>query len=227
MQISQIFRSTIGKKLLLAITGLSWVGFAVAHLIGNATLLLTDSTPFNKYAHFLTSLGGVLYMAETILAVSLLTHIFFAIKVTLENRKARPIKYAVSKSAGRESKKGFATSTMIYTGILLIVFLVLHILHFKFGTVYMTTIDGDQMRDLYKTVYQFYASPFNTAYYVVMMVLLGTHLSHGIWSAFQSLGINGPRFTPLIFKIGFLMAVIVSLGFVAIPIYIHFAGGAA
>ncbi len=226
MQISQIFRSSIGKKLLLAITGLSWAGFAVGHFIGNTTLLLKDPTPFNKYAHFLSGLGGALILVELILAASLLVHLFFAIKVTLENRKARPVKYAVSKSAGRESKKGFATSTMIYTGILLIIFLVLHITHFKFGAVYMTTVDGNQIRDLYKTVYEFYADPINTAYYVIMMILLGTHLSHGVWSAFQSLGLNGNRFTPFIYKVGFLVAVIVSVGFIAIPIYIHFTGGA-
>ncbi|KAA3614741.1 MAG: hypothetical protein D8M58_09790 [Calditrichaeota bacterium] len=226
MQISQIFRSTIGKKLLLAITGLSWAGFAVGHFIGNTTLLLSDPVPFNKYAHFLTGLGAALYVVEAILAASLLVHLFFAIKVTLENRKARPVKYAVTDSAGRESKKGFATSTMIWTGVLLIIFLVLHIGHFKFGTVYMSTVDGQQIRDLYKTVYEFYASPYNTAYYIVMMILLGTHLSHGAWSAFQSLGLNGKRFTPFIYKVGFLVAVIVSVGFVAIPIYIHFVGGA-
>ncbi len=226
MQISQIFRSTIGKKLLLAITGLSWAGFAIGHFIGNTTLLLSDPTPFNKYAHFLTSLGGALYLVESILAASLLVHLFFAIKVTLENRKARPVKYAVTKSAGRESKKGLATSTMIYTGILLIIFLVAHIMHFKFGTIYMTTVEGEQIRDLYKTVYEFYAIPANMVSYVVMMILLGTHLSHGVWSAFQSLGLNGTRFTPFIYKVGFLIAVIVSIGFVAIPVYIHFVGGA-
>jgi succinate dehydrogenase / fumarate reductase cytochrome b subunit len=225
MQISQIFRSTIGKKLLLGITGLSWVGFAIGHFVGNTTLLLADPTPFNKYAHFLTSLGGALYLIEAILTISLLVHFYFAIKVTWENHKARPVKYAVTKTAGRESRKGIATSTMIWTGILLIIFLVLHINNFKYGTVYMTTIDGEQIRDLYKTVYEYYASPLNTIYYVIMMTLLGSHLSHGVWSAFQSLGLNGRRFTPLMTKIGLLTAVIVSIGFIIIPIYIHFAGG--
>jgi succinate dehydrogenase cytochrome b subunit len=226
MQISQIFRSSIGKKLLLAITGLSWAGFAVGHFIGNTTLLLKDPTPFNKYAHFLSGLGGALILVELILAASLLVHLFFAIKVTFENRNARPVKYTVSKSAGRESKKGFATSTMIYTGILLIIFLVLHITHFKFGAVYMTMVDGNQIRDLYKTVYEFYADPINTTYYVIMMILLGIHLSHGVWSAFQSLGLNGNRFTPFIYKVGFLVAVFVSVGFIVIPIYIYLTGGA-
>ncbi len=226
MKISQIFRSTIGTKLLLAITGLSWAGFAIGHFIGNITLILADPTPFNKYAHFLTNLGGALYIVEGIIAGSLLIHLFFAITVKIQNWKARPLKYAVSKSAGRESKKGIATTTMIYTGVLLIIFLILHIGHFKFGTIYMTTVDGEQIRDLYKTVYEFYANPFNTAYYVVMMILLGTHLSHGVWSAFQSLGLNGERFTPFIYNVGFVVAVIVSVGFVAIPIYIHFVGGA-
>lgn len=225
MQISKVFGSTIGKKYLLAFTGLVWTGFAIGHLVGNTTLLLKDPTPFNKYAHFLTSLGGLLYVVEAVLAFSLLTHMFFAVKVTLTNKSARPIKYQVSKSIGGVSKRGWATASMIITGILLIIFVVLHIMHFKYGTVYMTNVDGQQIRDLYRTVYEFYESGINTAYYVIMMVLLGTHLSHGAWSAFQSLGVSGNKFTPFIYKAGFVAAVIVSLGFIGIPLYIHFVGG--
>jgi len=225
MQLTQIFGSTIGKKLLLGITGLSWTGFAIAHLIGNLQLLNPDPTPFNIYAHFLTSLGGILYLAETILAIALLVHIGLAIKVTLENRRARPIKYAKSKSAGASSKRGLATASMIFTGLLLALFIVLHIMNFKFGTVYMTTVDGEQIRDLYRTVHEYYANPLNTFYYGFMMLLIGVHLSHGAWSAFQSLGLNGKRFTPFIYKAGFALSVAVSAGFVIIPIYIHFIMG--
>ena len=127
MRISQIIDSSIGKKVLLGITGLSWVGFAIGHFIGNTTLLLSDPGPFNKYAHFLMSLGTLIYIIEAILAASLLVHMFYAAKVTYENYLARPKSYKANKRAKGVSKRGFATASMIYTGVLLIIFLVIHI----------------------------------------------------------------------------------------------------
>jgi len=226
MQISQVFGSTIGKKLLLGITGLSWVLFAIGHMIGNTTLLLSNPEPFNKYAHFLISLGTALYVIEAILAASLLIHIYYAVTVTLDNWKARPKNYNMYKKAKGVSKRGFATASMIWTGVLLIIFLVIHIINFKYGTYYTTTIGGQEVRDLYRTVYEYYSNPISVAYYTIMMVLLGTHLSHGFWSAFQSLGISGDRFTPLIYKTGWVVAVIVGAGFILIPLYIYLMGGA-
>lgn len=225
MQFTQVFGSTIGKKLLLGVTGLSWAGFAIGHLVGNLQLLYTDPTPFNKYAHFLTSLGGLLYFVESVLVISLLLHFLYAIKVTLENRKARPDKYEVHRSAKGVSKRGISTASMIYTGLLLFIFLIIHINNFKYGTFYTTMIDGKEVRDLYKTVYEYYSSPLNVFYYVAMMILLGTHLSHGFWSAFQSLGISGKRFTPFIYSAGTVVAVILAIGFVFIPVYIYYIGG--
>ncbi|MCB0281298.1 MAG: succinate dehydrogenase cytochrome b subunit [Calditrichae bacterium] len=225
MQFTQVFGSTIGKKLLLGVTGLSWAGFAIGHLVGNLQLLYTDPTPFNKYAHFLTSLGGLLYFVESVLVLSLLLHFLYAIKVTLENKKARPDKYEVHRSAKGVSKRGFSTASMIYTGLLLFIFLIIHINNFKYGTFYTTMIDGKEVRDLYKTVYEYYSNPVNVFYYVAMMILLGTHLSHGFWSAFQSLGINGKRFTPFIYSAGTVVAVLLAVGFVFIPVYIYYMGG--
>jgi len=227
MRISEIIDSSIGKKVLLGITGLSWVAFAIGHFIGNTTLLIQDSDPFNKYAHFLISLGTLIYLVEAVLAASLLIHMFYAAKVTYENFRARPTSYKKNKRVKGASKRGFATASMIYTGVLLIVFLVIHINNFKYGSYYTTIIDGEEVRDLYRTVYEYYASLGNVIYYVIMMTLLGTHLSHGVWSAFQSLGLNGKRFTPFIYKVGFIVAVILSIGYIWIPIQVHLAGGAA
>lgn len=227
MHISQMINSSIGKKVLLGITGLSWVVFVIGHFIGNTTLLLENPDPFNKYAHFLSSMGSLLYLIEALLAASLLIHMGYAIKVTYENYKARPIGYKKNKRVKGESKRGIATASMIYTGILLIIFLVIHINNFKYGSYYTTVIDGKEVRDLYRTVYEYYASLPNVIYYVIMMVLLGTHLSHGVWSAFQSLGLNGKRFTPFIYKVGFIIALIVSIGFIWIPIQVYLVGGAS
>jgi len=222
MQISKVFTSTLGKKYLLGITGLFWVLFVIMHLIGNLALYY-DPVAFNKYTYLLTeNLKGLVYFMEAVLVISLLLHIGYAIVATLQNRKARPSRYAVHKSAGvAQRRKGFATASMIWTGILLAVFLVLHINNFKFGPVHYTEIDGQQMRDLYKTVYDYYQSPLNVAYYVIMMVLLGTHLSHGFWSGFQSLGLFGKKFTPLMYTLGTILAIALAAGFIGIPIYMY------
>ncbi len=226
MKFSQILNSSLGKKFLMGFTGLIWSGFIVGHLIGNLTLLSSNPDPFNKYAHFLTNLGGLLYLIEFFLAATLLLHLGYAVWLKISYWMARPGRYIKNASAGGASKKSAGSITMIYTGIIIIIFLVIHINNFKFGSVYMTMVDGVQMRDLYRTVYEYYASPFNVVFYVAVMILLGFHLSHGFWSAFQSLGLNGPRFTPLIQGIAILFAIIMAVGFVYIPIHVHIMGGA-
>lgn len=106
------------------------------------------------------------------------------------------------------------------------VFLVLHLLHFKYGAVIMyTTKEGLYIRDLYTLVHQFYGNIWNVTFYMVVMILLGFHLSHGFWSAFQSLGINHPVYTPLLQSLGYLFAVVMGLGFLVIPIWSFITGG--
>ncbi len=227
MRFSQIFSSTIGKKLILGITGLMWATFIVIHLLENLLLLNPDPDPFNKWAHTLISLGPIIYVAELVLVLSLLFHIFYAVRVTWENNRARSISYVKTAGKGGVSKRGLATSSMIYTGILLFIFIVLHLLHFKYGSYYEYEVGGVVIRDLYRTVHEYFSDPLNVTYYIVMMSLLGLHLSHGVWSAFQSLGLNGPRFTPLMTKIGTGIAVFVAIGFIGIPLFVLLTGGAA
>ncbi len=227
MRSSHIFNSTIGKKLILGVTGLMWASFIVIHLLENLLLLNPDPDPFNKWAHTLISLGPAIYAAELVLVVSLLFHIFYAVRVTLENNRARSVGYNKSATKGGVSKRGLATSSMIYTGILLFIFITLHLLHFKYGSYYEYNVGGEVIRDLYRTVHEYFSNPLNVTYYIVMMALLGLHLSHGVWSAFQSLGLNGPRFTPLMTKIGTAIAVFVAIGFIGIPLFVLLTGGAA
>lgn len=226
MRLSQIFNSTIGKKLILGVTGLLWATFVIVHLLENLLLLNPDPDPFNKWAHTLISLGPVIYFAELILVLSLLFHIVYAIRVTLENRRARSVRYKKSVSKGGGSRRGLATASMIYTGLLLLIFIIIHLMNFKYGAYYETTVDGETIRDLYKTVHEYFSNPLNVTYYIVMMALLGLHLSHGVWSATQSLGLNGPRFTPFMTKVGTAVAAIVAIGFVGIPLFLLMTGGA-
>ncbi len=229
MRFSMSVYSSLGKKIFMGFTGLLLCGFIVIHLLGNLTLLSSDMDPFNKYAHFLTQeLGNIVYVAEFLLAAVFLIHFIYAIVVTLNNWKARPQSYAVVKNAKHTSKKSIASSTMIYTGLIVITFLVWHLLHFKFGEIIMyTTADGKVIRDLYTVVHQFYGNIVNVILYLLVMALLGFHLSHGFWSAFQSLGLNGKRFTPFVYTVGTVFAVIMAIGFIFLPVYIFIITGGA
>ena len=218
--------STLGKKIIMGLSGMMLSGFIVVHLVGNLTLFYPDKDPFNLYAHFLMSLGGLLYIAEFFLAALFFGHFIYAIMVTWQNWSARPGRYAVVTNQRATSRKSWGSVTMIYTGIIIMVFLVLHLLHFKFGAIIMyTTKDGVYIRDLYTLVHQFYGNIWNVIFYMAVMILLGFHLSHGFWSAFQSLGINHPVYTPLLQGLGYLFAVVMALGFLVIPIWSFITGG--
>ena len=228
MKFSKIIVTSLGKKIFMALSGLALSGFIVIHLAGNIALLYSDKDPFNKYAHFLESFGGLLYFAEALLAGIFLVHFVYAVYTQIGNWLARPSRYYSVKNARHTSQKSFASVTMIYSGIIIIVFTVLHLLHFKYGEIIRyTTGDGLYIRDLYTLVYQFFSNIWNVAFYIIVMILLGFHVSHGIWSAFQSLGLSGERFTYFIQKFGYVFAVLMGFGFLFLPIYIYFVSGGA
>jgi succinate dehydrogenase / fumarate reductase cytochrome b subunit len=213
-------RSSIVKKQVMGVTGLMLCGFLLSHLAGN-TLLFVGSDAFNKYAHALIT-NPLIYVAEAILASIFLTHIGLAIKLTIENKAARPQNYYIRTATGRGAT--FASSTMPYTGMIILVFLVKHLIDFKFGPVYTTTVNGVEMRDIYKTVVLFFQSPVNVAWYVFAMIATGIHVSHGFWSAFQSIGFNHTKYNCTLRIISKLFAVLVTVGYSSIAIYCHVKG---
>jgi len=215
--------SSIGKKQLMAVTGLAWAGFVFGHFIGNTPLLFGEAQAesFNKYANFLTSLGGILYVVEAILTILLLTHVVFAMKTRRENKKARPIGYLVSAKRG---KRSFASFTMPYTGMIIFIFIVVHIVTFKYGPYYETSYDGVVMRDLYKTVAEWYALWYYALFYFVAMIALGIHLGHGFGSALQTFGLNHPRFNGLISKVSIGYALIIGGGNAIITLIMFIRG---
>jgi len=226
MPFSRTMVSSLGKKIFMGLTGLALSGFIVVHLMGNLALLNPDKDPFNKYAHFLLSLGTLLYVAEFILAAIFLIHFIYAIYITIGNWLARPQGYVMVKNAKHASKKTLASISMIWTGLLIIVFTVLHLLHFKYGEVIMyTTADGVFIRDLYTLVYRFFSNIWNVIFYVLVMISLGVHVSHGLWSAFQSLGIDGLRFTRFVYGFGYVFAVFMGVGFLFLPVWIYMVTG--
>lgn len=211
------FKSAPGKKLLMGLTGLVWSGFVFGHMAGNF-LLFIGPDAYNLYGHMLTS-GNIIYVIESILIISLLVHIVCAISLTLSNKKARgPNTYAMT---SKSEKKIYTPSRyMAIQGSLLLFFIITHLIGFKFGTVYHTQIDGVIIRDLHRLVLEVFSQPVAVAWYLVALVALGFHLSHGFGSIFQSLGITNPRNAVVIKKMSYIYATVVSLGFIAQPLYV-------
>jgi succinate dehydrogenase / fumarate reductase cytochrome b subunit len=218
--VNHYFCSSIGRKQLVAVTGLLLCGFLVSHLSGNL-LLLVSSDAFNLYAHKLASLGVLLYVIEAVLALIFALHLGLALKLALENMKSRG-KYEVKKKTGRGTT--FASQTMPLTGIVLLVFLVLHIINIKFGSYYETTIDGIVMRDLTRTTIEYFRSTIATAWYVIAMLVAALHTSHGFASAFQSLGWNHGKYFKNVKRLGLIYAITVGGGFAALSIWCHLKG---
>ncbi len=220
--------STVGRKFLLAVTGLCLVGFVIVHLMGNL-LLLVGPEAFNAYAHRLMSLGPLLYVAEGLLLAVFLIHIVTAITVTWGNWKARPSGYQTARDQGGPSRMTLSSKTMIWTGLVLLVFLIVHLITFKYGPGieegYATSLDGEPVRDLYRLVAEWFGNGIYVAYYVISMGLLGFHLRHGFWSAFQSLGGFHPRLTPLAYSLGIVAGVILAGGFLGLPVWFFLVGG--
>jgi succinate dehydrogenase / fumarate reductase cytochrome b subunit len=221
----QALRSTVGKKLVMAITGLALTLFVITHLAGNLQLFLKDGTKFNQYAHMLQSLGWLLYVAEAGLLFFVLAHAVNGILIKGKNWSARgEVKYSRYRTKGSPSLQNLSTHSMIVSGLTILVFLVIHISHFKFGKNiaegYVTTINGVEVRDLHRLVVETFKQPVWALGYMGVMVLLGLHLRHGFWSAFQSLGAMSPRLSSLIYALGVVLAILLALGFLGIPLWI-------
>ena len=225
--------TSVGKKILMSLSGLMMFGFLIGHMLGNLPLLQLEASAdnYNKYAHFLVGLGALLIIVELILLGGLLLHVWTAIKIAHGKKKARPEPYHLLKSAGGASRKTFGASTMILTGLVVLLFIPLHLKTFKYGPgsageqSYATQVDGVEMRDLHKLVIETFQDPLYTGWYVLAMICLGFHLSHAFWSAFQSLGLYHDRYTPWLYSGGKVIAVLISAGFLVIPVWIFFMGG--
>lgn len=228
-----LFWSSVGKKLFTGLTGACLCCFIVVHLAGNMTLLDTSGRLFNLYAHHLTSLGPLLYVAEAVMVAIFLIHMIIGVTIFIGKLRSRPVRYEVYTSAGGNSRQTLSSTTMIYTGIILITFLVIHLMNFKYSPDLKTVSESGQavkalysadeqnIKNLYEVVKKGFMNEALTIYYILTVILLGYHLRHGFWSAFQSLGINHPFWTKPLYAIGVLFAVFMSIGFVFIPAWMY------
>jgi succinate dehydrogenase / fumarate reductase cytochrome b subunit len=215
------YRTSIGKKYIMGLTGLIWAGFVLSHMAGNM-LILVSADAYNRYGHGIVT-SGILIPAEIILVLALITHVAMAILLTIENRKARGHRYAVTPKGDKGGT--LASRTMAIQGSLILVFVIYHIITFKYGTVYETTVNGVAMRDLHRLIVEVFHQPGYVVWYTVCLIILGFHLKHGVGSTFQSLGLKNDHYAPIIHKASIAYGVIVALGFLSQPFYVYFIAG--
>jgi succinate dehydrogenase / fumarate reductase cytochrome b subunit len=199
--------SSIAKKQMMALTGLSFCGFLAIHLFGNLTIYRGERS-FNSYSDHLHSLGVLINVAEIGLLFLALIHILLAALLYVENWRARPVRYVMKKNAGGRT---LSSTLMPYTGLYLLVFVIIHLLTFHF-------VDhGDQ--GVFKIVAHVFSSPGYVVFYAFSMIVAAFHVKHGFWSAFQTLGGNHPKYMPLIRAVSLIFSLCVAAGFGFIPIF--------
>ena len=217
----KVLASSIGTKLLMSVTGLALVLYLTLHLAGNL-LVFFGPVVFNEYSHALVS-NPLVVPAEIGLLAIFLLHVYRAVAMWIDNQRARPVKYVRKEWAGGASRKSLASSTMILTGAIMLLFVIVHVRTFKYGPEY--SVAGSEVRDLYRLEAENFSHPITVLLYVLAVTLVGFHLWHGFSSSFQSLGADHPRYTPRIRLIGKLLAIVIAGGFVVIPLWVYFSGG--
>ncbi len=217
--------SSISKKVLMAATGLFLCTFLIVHLSGNLQLLIDDGgRAFNEYTRFMTT-NSLIRLTEIGLVLGFLGHIVFGLLVSRQNARARPQRYL----GGYRSTalNSWFARTMKWSGLLILVFLVVHLKSFwyeyQFGPIETVVYDGEEYKNMYLVVQAAFAQWWYVLLYVISMIVLGLHLNHGFQSAFQSLGLNSSTYRPIFSRIGSIFAVVVSLGFALLPLYMFIA----
>ena len=226
------FSTSVGKKVVMAITGLLLLLYLVLHLAGNL-LIYFGPSPYNGYSHFLIA-NPLIIPVEIGLLATFLLHVYEAGVNWLMNRRARPIGYYQPYRrlfgygwAGKPSRKTIASTTMIVTGLIVVIFVIVHVLQFKYGPEYLTpaTSDTPGIRDLYRLEIENFNKLWIVGFYVFCMAMIGFHLWHGISSALNSLGVDYRGSTPTILRVTRVASVIIAGGFLLIPIWVFFLRG--
>ncbi|WP_168210849.1 succinate dehydrogenase cytochrome b subunit [Persicimonas caeni] len=227
--LKKALRSGVARKLINGVTALGLVGFIVVHLLGNLAIFAPDKgEAFNAYSAALHDLGIGLYVLEIGLLAFFGFHAFYGIKLWLQNRKARDQRYAVKQKSKRgPSKFNLASVNMALSGLILLVFVVVHVAQFRFGLFtdtaqYENTGPTGKVFDLYGLVVDTFAHPGWVAFYCGAVLFLGFHLRHGAWSMLQTLGAMNSKWSQAIYGIGALIAVLLAAGFFVLPLYIYF-----
>ncbi len=213
MGIAQFWASTVGKKIVMAVTGLIMIGFLVTHVAANLLAFLGPEH-INAYSAFLHAVPEILWPARAVLLVSVVLHVIAAVQLTAIDRAARPAAYVKH----RHQAATFASRTIRWGGLLLLVFILYHLLHMTLGTVHPAFTPHDPYRNIVTGL----AVRWVAGFYVVAMIALGLHLYHGTWASVRTLGVQPPSADPLRRRLVTLFAILVAGGFAAIPIAVVF-----
>lgn len=226
-----LLKSSLAKKYMMALTGLFLCLFLVGHLLGNLQLFVTGAEgaeKFNLYAKFMTT-NPLIKVLSYVTYASILFHVLDGFVLTIQNRKARPVKYVVEKGSANSS---WSSRNMAVLGTILLVFIVTHMQHFwyvmHFGGIEQVIIGGESVKNLHTVVMNFFDPAMNQSalmmvcLYVFSMAAMGYHLQHGFFSAFQSLGLNHKKYTPMIKKLGTAFCILIPLAFASIPVYLYY-----
>lgn len=218
--IFQFYASSIGKKFVMALTGLLLLGFLIGHLVGNL-LIFAGPSALNEYARWLTERPALIWSARVGLLAIFLLHLGTAVLLVRSNKKARPVRYRVNDCL----EASMASRSMWLSGLTVAAYLVYHLLHTTFGVIdpdafHVHTKDG--LHDVYTMLVKGFQDPLIVASYLLALVILGLHLSHGISSFFQSTGLKHPRSEKLIQNAGHLLTAVLIGGFLAIPLSVVF-----
>lgn len=200
--------SSVGKKLMMAVTGFGFILFLIGHLIGNLTIY-AGKDAFVAYAGHLHSLGPALKVMEAGLVFFAAVHILTGLILFYQNFQARPNRYKVNKRAGGRT---LGSATMPYTGIIILAFVIFHLFNFTFA--------DKTDRTIWDIVSGAFSDPIHVFLYIASVFVVAVHVSHGFWSAFQTVGVNHPKYMPTIQAVSLLFSLIVAVGFGFIPLFV-------
>jgi succinate dehydrogenase / fumarate reductase cytochrome b subunit len=212
--------SSIGRKFIMAITGFGLTLFVMTHMLGNM-LILAGPEAYNSYGHKLTSMAIYPLISWGLVACAA-AHAYMGMLLTKQNRDARGGQgYAVTAVAAGKATDP-ASKSMIFSGSIILVFLIIHLANFKYGAIYPVNYGGVEMRDLHRLVIEKFQSPIYVVGYILALMALWVHLTHGVASIFQSLGVNHPKYNCMISIFGKAYSIIVAAGFISQPLYVFF-----
>jgi len=223
---SSLFTSPVLRKVSTGLTGLFLIIYLTQHLLANLRIFSSDPQAVSKYGHTLEGFGLLLRGIEIGLAALIIYHAVMGISIWLKTRKARPVTYKRYQTKGAPSKQTIASRTMFWGGLLMLVFLFIHVAYFRFGPGiaegYSTMIHGEPARHYERLVTERFEQLGYVVFYCITMVVVGMHISHGFWSATQSLGLVNDRNREVLYKVGIGLGILFTIGFIAIPLGIYF-----
>jgi succinate dehydrogenase / fumarate reductase cytochrome b subunit len=210
---TRFYDSTVGKKVVMAVSGVALFGFVLVHMVGNLQFF-EGSEKMAAYGRFLRVEPTLLWAARIGLLTMVVAHIWSAVSLALIKNAARPQAYVKKKAI----KSTYASRTMYWSGPIVLAFIIYHLLDLTFGAMDPGHVEGA----IYENMVRSFSHPLVSGFYVLSIGLLCTHLNHGIWSMFQTLGVGSPRYTPLLKTVAALLSIAIFLGFISIPLSVAF-----